>query len=238
MAQKKLIPEIRKKANDLTLVKSKTYGDHTRAKRGTYKPALLNDALQKSGVSLLAGNKAAKTIFDALAPYRADFGGGQLWQHLVSVFKKQASSETGMNIGALRGLDIHDTYLLRKLAFPVAEVLRKEEKLVVEIKLPSWPVFRNKKYINGFRMQVVFIFCDENLSAAESEDAWSALIGLPSKQTEKEVPDSILYEFAWKPAFEKDLLLCLKMEGWENGRVATHPGTKGMAVLKAGKLAL
>ena len=54
----------------MILVRSRAYGDHVRAKRGTHKKAKLNPALKKGSIFISEANAAAKLFRDAIEPYR------------------------------------------------------------------------------------------------------------------------------------------------------------------------
>ncbi|MEJ1241970.1 hypothetical protein WBG78_27740 [Chryseolinea sp. T2] len=77
----------------VTQVNSKTWGEHLRAARGTYKKAELNDAFKKSAAETPIANILAKTIKDLFLPHMNDFKDGRMWSRMLSIFKLQLSKE-------------------------------------------------------------------------------------------------------------------------------------------------
>ena len=62
----------------ITFVKSPTYGNHTRAARGTHKKAKVNAAFKRQSKKLLKANVPAQILRNAINPYRQDFLYGSL----------------------------------------------------------------------------------------------------------------------------------------------------------------
>lgn len=98
----------------VTRVNSKTWGDHLRAARGTYKKAELNDAFKRSGAQTPIANLLAKTIKDLYLPHMHDFKDGRMWSRLVSIFKLQLFSEEH-DPSKLEGFEFNKSAPLRHL---------------------------------------------------------------------------------------------------------------------------
>ncbi len=73
----------------VTLVKSKAYGEHTRAMRGTYTDITLAEGMKASSSDQTQANLMAKVIFDAVNEFAQGFKDGKFWSRLVSVFRQQ-----------------------------------------------------------------------------------------------------------------------------------------------------
>jgi len=78
-----------KNAAEKIIVKSKAYGEHERAPRGSKSKAVLNKAMKAHGKRLRESTAPAKLIMDALQPFRENFKGGMIWQRLVKHFAAQ-----------------------------------------------------------------------------------------------------------------------------------------------------
>ena len=89
MAKSKSIITLSGNLLGVTHVNSRTYGPHTRAPRGTYKPALLNDAMKESSAVQALANACARQINDHIKEFRGDFKGGQFWQNMLSALRQQ-----------------------------------------------------------------------------------------------------------------------------------------------------
>ncbi len=72
-----------------TVVNSRAYGKHVRAKRGTHKPLVVTDAMKKAGELMRSANAHAKVIMDAFKPFCKDLRDGKRWSRLVALFRKQ-----------------------------------------------------------------------------------------------------------------------------------------------------
>ncbi|BAV05616.1 hypothetical protein SAMN05421788_108239 [Filimonas lacunae] len=239
MAKNNTLLKFKGNLGDVTFVESKAYDPHVRSKRGTFKPALLNDAMKASGETLAAGNKPAKMIFDVLAPYRIDFAGGPLWQKLVSLFKKQLSSQGSINLTSLTGFEIHPDYPLRRFMLPVVELNREADQVHVTVRYSVWPNFKKQPYIDGFRLQVIIVFPDMEQYTATSVSEWTDIISLPDKRLITETPiEAGVVHFKYQPGFDKDALVCIKLEGCEKGMGLKPAVNKGMAIVRVGSFLL
>jgi hypothetical protein len=89
---------------DRVVVKSETYGEHTRAPRGSKTRAVLNNAMEETSRRLVGSNIPAQLIHNALKPYRENFTGGLIWQSFwdTLLLRRRKSSHTvlsELNIG-------------------------------------------------------------------------------------------------------------------------------------------
>lgn len=117
--------------NGVTSVRSKTYGDHVRAARGTKKPAEVNKAFQESTGRLRQVNLFAKVVKDALDPYRKDFYDGTFWFRLLSLFRRQLKKTGKLSWSALEGFElIGKCHLSRHFASSVEVFLPAGENCV------------------------------------------------------------------------------------------------------------
>jgi len=162
MAKTKSILELRGTIEGLTFVKSRAYGEHVRAARGTYKKAVMNKACQKTSKELLKANKPAKILNDAIARYREDFRGGFLWQRIVSMFKKQLKKKGRFDFGQLSEFEVHEKLPLTRIFNPDVKISIDETKgvLILSVSSDNQPTFGGR-YIDGYRLRAIAIFPDE-----------------------------------------------------------------------------
>ena len=143
----------------LTHVDSRTYGPHSRAPRGTYKPATLNDKMRESGKIQVAANVYAKLINDQINLFRENFKGGQFWQNLLSQLRSHYKQTGAWEPVNLRGMEIDKQYQLSRLlkgGFTHSATI-KEDGLSVIIRFYAPPAFRSKQ-INGFKLQLFVVY--------------------------------------------------------------------------------
>src|SRR5687768_14128650 len=137
----------------MTLVRSRTYGDHVRAKRGTYKKVKLNAALKKGTEDIREANAAAKLFQDAVDPYRKGVVDKSLWPKLLSMFRLQQTTTGIVDFSQLEPFDFQTRYTLHKL-LPVQVVTTYDDKtrtLRAVISYGSLPNF-GKSRVDGYKL--------------------------------------------------------------------------------------
>ena len=102
---------------NLTFVNSKRYGDHVRSKRGTIKPAVLNDALIVGKKRLAKANEMAQLVFHAVRDEHKD---GTLWSRLLSNFQMQLKEGVAPSVYSLADMEC-------SLEYPLGWLLDNED---------------------------------------------------------------------------------------------------------------
>lgn len=214
----------------MVLVRSRAYGDHVRAKRGTYKKAKLNAALKKGTVLIGEANAAAKLFKDTIEPYRKDLIEKSLWPNLLSMFRRQ-QTETGMvDFGQLKPFEFHSRYTLDRL-LPVQAATSYDDNtrtLRAVISYQGLPDFRNSR-IDGYRLSAIVLFPDLKKKTAKTVVEESAVLPLQGKQSPFDVSVSV-------PGRARCFMLCLRIDGYIGGKLHDTIATKGMRVISAGAI--
>lgn len=224
MARSKSILSFEGTFQNITYVNSPAYGKHIRAARGTYKPAVLNEALKKEGQLLVDALVPAKMIKDALEPYRYDFHGGQMWQRLVSIFKKQLKNYGHPDFHALSNFEIYKEYpLARFISIRIDTLYDIVNNILTATLRHLQPVFAKTEYLTGYRLGLIAIF--PNADEAPSEVTYTEIIS-----RSEPIKDIVLKVSV--PPGSSIALLCVKFEGCEHQTVLNTPATKGMAIIK------
>lgn len=225
MAKKKLNTN----DSDKVMVRSRTYGDHLRAKRGSKSEAKLNDFLQQSCLDLKAANKAAQLIKAHLDPFRTNFKGGLIWNQLVKNFKKQLSLKQPFSVSNLKDIEIWELYPLSRFGayFHVYADLN-HDSIKLTIQANHHPNFK-RSFIDSYRMSVLAIFPEFNKMNAATEGCISDIIYTDSG------PSPLLFELPIPPNFKQHIII-LKVEGTEKGKLNDNVTVKGMKIIAAGEL--
>lgn len=100
--------------NLFTLVKSK-YGYYWRRNRGTVKPAVLNDVLQKSAAITATANRASKQVMDLLAVYTQRMSLGTASSRISGAFKKSYLEKGKIDFSYLPGIQFQEDYRIDRL---------------------------------------------------------------------------------------------------------------------------
>lgn len=214
-------------------VKSKAYGDHERAARGTYNEAPLNDAMEQHGERLRRSNSPAKLIHDALAPFRRNFTGGLFWQFLVKHFAAQAKSERKYNIVDIWApMDVNKEHPMYRLmtTISVNELVDKSSSLMqinVQYKLSERFLSRSL-YKDGTQVTIIVMFPDfEN----------HEIIVKYNEMPIRKLDDADVYSFILDiPESADSYLIFCKAEASENGEVSLSIATKAMQLMKGGSI--
>ena len=217
---------------DVTVVDSKRYKRHVRARRGTYTPVTLNDKMTQSKERLISCNKPAKLIFNAICTEHKD---GGLWTDLLSIFRKQLKADKGFSLQGLLKLECSRLYSLDKVLhdqFSV-EVDTKRKKMQVAVHLHQHPEWPKKDYLDGYQLSVTVLFPDFKKDRCKKETVRSSIVSLPVPRGPRR--EDVLQPFHFEvpmPATTAPWILFLGVAGAEDGRVYDVPTTKALAVVK------
>jgi len=212
-------------------VKSRAYGTHFRAKRGTYKKAKLNAACKKQSKQLISANRPSKILKDAIAPYRDGLEGGPMWSNLLSMFNKQVDDYGAFDFGKVEPFEVHPAHPLGRFLTASTDVRANNAKseLEVSISYGSHPWFPKSPYIDGYKVTVIGIFPDLKKNTARTVAMESEIMGLKGKAAPLKVQLAI-------PKKATTFLICIKMEGCSEGEVNDTPATMGMRMVRAGMI--
>lgn len=211
---------------NLTTVNSKTYGEHTRARRGSKSKVEVNDTLKAHNLLLTSANVPASLVKKAIDSYRSDFPCGQLWQFLVGMFKTQLKKGIPLNVNKLMLKDINKEYTLGKFikhGFK-REVTSGPATVRVDISNLK-PEFRSKS-IDGYQVEGVAICFNFEQMETTSESSTSPIVPLSHDQ---------ILNFELKLEKPGDqYLICIKLNACIRGQILTENSAKCMYIIETG----
>lgn len=227
MAKSRSILGLQGTLSNLTFVDSRTYGEHVRVKRGTHKPADVNESFKENSNYLIGANGPARMIKTALDPYCKNFVYGQLWQRLVSLFRAQLKEHGRIDLSALEGLEVNVKYPLGRFLLMKASAVADATLATLQVTLfyDAPPQFKRSKHIDGYQLSVIALYPDIKTGIATTAMATSPLMELKSKVKE------LQFQLPLPPGAEV-YLLCVKLEGMEQGRNPGGMATKGMRFVR------
>ncbi len=235
MAKSKSDKKKRKVPPEMITVNSRTYGKHKRAARGSWKKVELNDAMQRHSERLIGSNAPAKLILDALAPYRANFRGGQIWQKLVKHFAKQAKQFKDYSVLGIEHWDLNLNYLTSRIMGPQVKIVAEPSSSILNITVNyefSKRFLQRKKDITGFRITIIVMFPDF---------VGNTIITVPVVLPDKRIEDNTPYSFIVQiPKGATSYLVCFKAEACANNSVIENSGNwdKAMSLVKSDLLTI
>lgn len=126
MVTRKRIRGPNKTEKGKVLVRSKAYGNHYRAARGSKTPVEINSSLKENGERMIGSNAPAKLIFDALKPFRKNFNGGMFWQDLLKYFTTQAKMDQAYHMTGFVNRDVDKNY-------PISRIMALKVDPIIEL---------------------------------------------------------------------------------------------------------
>lgn len=215
---------------DRTVVHSKTYRTHKRARRGTKSKVEVNDTFKVHNVLLSSANIPASLVKKAIDTYRSDFPSGQLWQFLVGMFKTQFKMNIPLNVDQLMYKDISIVYRLSRILKSGYEQEIRSNPEIVKVELGNLnPQFRSK-VIDGFLIEVIAMYFDFNSMESTSASASSQIV--PIKQIQE-----LSFELkAGKPG--DSYLICLKLNGCIRDKMLTENSARSMQIIETGRVSV
>ena len=221
----------RRNLADKVVVKSKAYGTHERAPRGSKSKAVLNLAMKAHGRRLRKSNIPAKLIFDALQPFRENFKGGMIWQRLVKHFAAQAKKGDLYSVTGIEDWDLNGQYLTSRLMTVNVKITPEDDFSNLEIEVNysfSKRFLERKSDITAFRVTLIFLFPDFRNNKIKT---------IPFVLPDKLLSDSALYSFIVEPPrHANSYLCCFKAEASRNGELYQNSGNanKAMCLIASG----
>jgi hypothetical protein len=231
MAKSTSIINLQGTVDEITFVKSRAYGNHIRAARGTHKKAEVNEAFKKESKRLLSANIPAKIFKDAIDPYRDVLKGGLLWQRLISMFRKQLQNHGSFDFSDIEPFEIHTDYSLERFLIPRPRITfdQKQSVLHVNMSYDKHPRFSRSSFIDGYMLSVIGIFPDLKKKTAKSVVVNSPIRPLTGKVAPLRVQLVV-------PPKAKSYVVCLKIEGCMKEVVNNTAATQGLRVIGAGAI--
>jgi hypothetical protein len=210
---------------EVTMVDSRTYGEHIRAARGTYKPALINDALKKSGELIKVANGYAKAIKDAFEPFREGHKEGTMWYRLVSIFRLQLGAKGYVDLLGLEGFDFNTRHPLHRLFTRNVEALLSPNKtLDLTAKTTCYLKQLAKEKADSYQQTLVVVFYDADFEATTlSESTVFPLVNDKTHEQKASIPI---------PDFSTTAVVALKCEFCQKGVPMGYITRKGMEIVK------
>jgi hypothetical protein len=207
------------------LVKSNAYGEHYRRKRGSIKPAELNDALKLSNALMADADVYAKAIKDALDPFREKFEDGTMWSRLVKLFKKQLKKNGRVELKALEEFECHKRFHLRRILHRQLSVSMSDQNNTLEVEAMTYGALKARwEKADDYRQILIVVFYDTKLDAKVSSDTVILPLGKTKRNVQKvslAIPDQSV-----------TAIITLRCDFWRNEGTAGGNSRRGMEILQ------
>ncbi len=217
--------KLHKNPAEKVVVKSRAYGVHERAPRGSKSKAVLNKAMKAHGKRLRNSTAPAKLIMDALQPFRENFKGGMLWQRLVKHFAAQAKKGEPYSVAGIEHWDFNTQYLTSRIMGVSDKIKADDDFSSLEVSLNyefSKRFLERKSDITAFRVTLVFLFPDFKNNRIKT---------IPFVLPDKLLSDDSLCSFIVDvPRRANSYLCCFKAEACSNGEIQQNTGNARIAM--------
>lgn len=203
---------------NLTFVNSKAYGDHVRHRRGTFKPAVLNETMEQSKHRLMQVNETASLIFKSICEHKD----GTLWPRLLSALRRQLKETNFNDVHCLLNLECHARHRLDNMLrshWRVDTTIVKHQ-LHITFTLTEPPVY-NKGFIKEFQAGMHVIFPDLERWKLKKVIAFSEVLHKGN------CPYAVSFVIP-VPAKSTGVAVFLKVTECKNGIALNHPQSTGM----------
>lgn len=135
-------------------------GGHPRRKRGTVKPALLNNVLQQNATITRETNEAAKRVMGKLYPFLQYLKTGRTVVRIAGAFKKSIASNGNMDYSFLEKLDFQDDYPFEDLAPGLLQMTIDRGLLHLHLPVGNLNVKRHSQHATGYYVEAILLFGD------------------------------------------------------------------------------
>ena len=170
------------KLGEVVFVRSR-YGDHVRIKRGTYKPATINDALKANAARAAVLNQLASPFYAALRGLAGRYCDGTTWSRILSRFRKVSSNDPVVLFSQLEKMNLHETYPLSRVwSVPIATANITRRKLLVHMQAIGVPDSTRYQNTDAFRYHLTALFKPGNSNEWQQDGActdWMLYSGDP-----------------------------------------------------------
>lgn len=210
------------------LVRTKE-GSHWRRKRGTVKPAKLNESLKTNTELTSITSPIAKRIFDKLAPYLKRLDTGRFIANVSTLLNKHYKRTGKFSLCALNGYVLQTSSPWWKLMISGYWVKEKKGEVFIEIDLFKGAVKKLNSIVSHYFFEAILLHGDltkEKGLRIESEAS-------PMYNYEKD-PDQVCKLNLILPAKKTSWLVMLRLSCIENNELATHYRHHGAKIILAG----
>ena len=220
-SSKKLLP-----AKEIT-VKSRAYGEHTRAARGSKTPVELNAAFTSHVAKTVVVNSIAKRVHDPIKLCGKGFKEAMLWQVMLSRMRKAASNDTQDLLAAITGMELNSKYPLDRF-MPTCAPSLEWGKQTCRIRLRDGMSPHIKSSDTQYLYELYLLMLGK-------EPKHDVLVSGRSEWMEKgRTTGEIVFSFE-VPVTMKYYVVCLHFMSGKNGKPTETMASRGMKITGTGK---
>ncbi len=203
-------------------------GGYWRLKRGSLKPAVLNEVFAANAKNTRQTMPAAKRLLDRLKPYLDKFHKDYRLQRVATLFSRDLKKTGEMGYGQFAGFEMQRNYPLEQIYEGSPEISISRKVMEVTIDLKKKPVLRKSNVSFHYYFELILVSGDPaKEKALRVESDCSTLYEFGREYTDKIQLNLQLPE-------KKPYVVFLKCGCMERYSPASHPKNYGMKVVGVG----
>jgi hypothetical protein len=219
----------KKQAIRLIEVRSKAYGKHLRAARGSHTKATVNKSLQQHASRTALLNKTAKPVHDAITAWAGIFKHGRLWPQLLSKLRSSEQNKLPVLLQQLVDTEINIKYPANRFGnLPAIAAHCSNKKLLINMAVTMAPYIGNAK-ADCYYYELMVLFMGARMLqpvTVTAETEWiHAADALPQFEMEFDIP-----------ARATCYLICLGVRIGEDDVVIETFATEGRQIVLSGEI--
>lgn len=226
MAKKKASPKKTLLPHKEVTVKSRAYGEHTRAARGSKTPVVINEVLQENVRKTAVINSTAKRVHDLIKHCAQPFKEKMLWQVMLSRMRQGISDDMMDLLMTLKGLELNSRYPLKRFAHPMVESVTWGEKSCEMVMTKGYPHWKGND--TDYCYEVFLLTLGKE---AEHDGLVSEVSGWMEAEDKE---GKLRFVFA-VPAEVVYYVVCLHFMTGKDGKASGMLASRGMRIAEVGK---
>ena len=150
-------------------------GGYWRTKRGSYRPARLNEAYLQTSNAMKISAPAASRIMRRLSPYLGRLDTGRLNARISARLRKALKDKGKLCLSYLDGMDMQPQHHLEKLLHAHAQVKVDAQEIVVTIPVKEYTITRHSGIVTAYYFELILLWgdagCEKGLRVEEVDSA-------------------------------------------------------------------
>jgi hypothetical protein len=207
-------------------VHSHAYGEHTRAARGSIKPATLNEALIAKGKQLTVINTLASEVHNLLKQHTGFFKESMFWQKMLSRMHRAKDTKPVTLLGSLKGLEMNSRYPSNRFG-PLPFITAALQKRCMTVQLNNEHTLQFNTKADAYRYDMIVLFFNAKGKAVDTiviSSKWFAV---------HEAAGTLTFDVAI-PKSSKLYLLCLRIHAGKDEQPLNELSSQGVHIEQAG----
>ena len=198
-------------------------------KRGSHRPALLNEAYQQTSNAMKISAPAASRIVRRLQPYLTRLDTGRLTVRISGKLRKALNEKGRMCFTYLKGLNIQPQHPLEKLLNAPVRVEQDIQELTVSIPVDTYTIKRHSELVSAYYFELILLWGD----AGSDKGLRVEEVNSPVYRMEDDFGSECRLSLVLPPEGETWMAL-LKVSCIEGRELAMAPRMYGMKVVGCG----